>query len=60
MVDCMKCNTVEQFKILQYVKQNFDIDKISLMLVDRYSIKVTDKTSQSLIFKYSRNTIIWE
>ncbi|HCF38185.1 MAG: hypothetical protein PWQ37_1899 [Candidatus Petromonas sp.] len=56
----MKVKTVEQFKILEFIKRNFEIDKISLELVNRISIRVTDVTGQSLVFKYSENTILWE
>ncbi|MBB6214061.1 hypothetical protein HNQ80_000130 [Anaerosolibacter carboniphilus] len=56
----MKVATVEQFKVLEFIKQNFEVEKVSLELLNRYSIKVTDKTGQSLVFKYSENTILWE
>lgn len=56
----MKVNTIEQFKVLEFIKQSFEVEKVSLELLDRCSIKLTDKTGQSLVFKYSENIIIWE
>ncbi|WP_438335208.1 hypothetical protein ACIR03_02475 [Clostridium cochlearium] len=56
----MKVNTVEQFKVLQFLEKNFEIELFELELIDRYSIKVTDSTGESMVFKYENNKVTWE
>ncbi|MCD3194211.1 hypothetical protein G8S49_01295 [Clostridium botulinum C] len=48
----MKVNTVEQFKVLEFLKENFELNLFKVELLDRYSIKITDSESESMIFKY--------
>lgn len=55
----MKVNTIEQFKVLEFLKSNFEMDCIELELLDRYSIKVTDKTGDILTFRYENGKIIY-
>lgn len=47
----MKVDTIEQFKVLEFLKSNFEMDYIELELLDRCSIKVTDPTGDTLVFK---------
>lgn len=54
----MKVNTVEQFKVLQFLKKNFEIELFGLELLDRYSIKVTDQTGECMIFKWD-GKVVW-
>lgn len=56
----MKVNTVEQFKVLQFLENNFEIELFELELIDRYSIKVTDSTGESMTFKYENNKVTWD
>lgn len=56
----MKVNTVEQFKIMEFLKENFELELFQLELLDRYSIKVSDSTSESMIFKYENGKVTWE
>ena len=56
----MKVNTVEQFKVLQFLKENFEIELFELELLDRYSIKVTDSTGDKMIFKYENGKVTWK
>ncbi|WP_189910968.1 hypothetical protein [Clostridium cochlearium] len=56
----MKVNTVEQFKVLQFLKKNFEIELFKLELLDRYSIQVTDSTGESMVFKYENNKVTWD
>lgn len=56
----MKVNTVEQFKVLQFLEKNFEIELFELELIDRYSIKVTDSTGESMVFKYENNKVTWD
>ena len=55
----MKVNTVEQFKVLQFLKENFEIELFKLELLDRYSIQVTDSTG-SMIFKWDGKKVTWD
>lgn len=55
----MKVNTVEQFKVLEFIKAHFIMEEVSLELIDRYTIKLTDKTGESMNFKYDNGNIIY-
>lgn len=55
----MKVNTVEQFKVLEFIKENFEIEYIKLELIDRNSIKVIDAKGESCIFYLENNGIKW-
>lgn len=48
--------TVEQFKVMQYINDYFAENALELELVDRYTIKGTDHTGASLIFYYDPET----
>ena len=56
----MKVNTVEQFKVLQFLRKNFEIELFGLELIDRYSIKVTDSTGDKMIFKWDGKKVTWD
>lgn len=53
----MKVDTIEQFKVLEHIKANFFIEEVTLRLVDRYTIELTDKTGESVNFKYENGNI---
>ncbi|MBC2460396.1 hypothetical protein [Clostridium beijerinckii] len=55
----MKVNTVEQFKVLDFIKANFIMEEVSLELIDRYTIRLTDKTGESMNFKYNNGNIVY-
>ena len=55
----MKVNTVEQFKVLEFIKTNFFIEEVTLKLIDRYTIELTDKTGESINFKYDNGNIVY-
>lgn len=42
--------TVEQFKVMQYIGEQFAPDALELELVDRFTIRATDNTGASLTF----------
>ena len=48
----LKADTVEQYHLLNYVKDNFCIDEIEVLKVSKNKIKVADKLGKSLYFKY--------
>ena len=49
-------NTIEQFKVLSYLKQQFNIDAVCLYLLDRFTIKLVDKNNDVGYFKYNSKT----
>lgn len=48
----MKVNTVQQFYVKQFLEDNFYIDELKLELIDRYTIRVTDKNNYQMDFFY--------
>ena len=48
--------TVQQFKVLAYLKKEFNLDKVSLYLIDRYTIKLVDAFNKVVYFKYNSQT----
>ena len=48
--------TVEQFKVMQYINEHFAENALELELIDRYTIRATDHTGASLIFYYDPET----
>lgn len=49
-------NTIEQYKVLNYLKDTFNTDVIAIYLVDRYTIKVIDTNNDIDYFKYNNKT----
>ena len=47
-------NTIEQYKVLNYLKDTFNTDYIAIYLVDRYTIKVIDTNNDIGYFKYKK------
>lgn len=56
----IKANTIEQFKVLEYIQKNFQIDKITITILDNTTLKVTDANNESLKFKWNGETVISE
>lgn len=54
----MKVDTVEQFKVLEFIKDNFNLDYITMELIDRYTIEVEDRTGEKMKFKYKDGRVI--
>ena len=46
-------DTIEQFKVLAYLKNTFNTDEVSLCLLDRFTIKLVDKNNDIGYFKYN-------
>lgn len=55
----MKVNTVEQFKVLEYIKAHFIMEEVTLKLIDRCTIEVTDKAGESIKFKYEDGFVFY-
>jgi len=53
----MKVNTVEQFKVLEFIKAHFIMEEVTLKLIDRYTIELTDKTGETLNFSYENGIV---
>ena len=51
-----KVDTIPQYYILDYLKQNLNISEFKIYLVDRNNIKVIDKNNDSLYFSCENNT----
>lgn len=49
-------DTIEQFKVLDYLKRQLSIDAFSIYLIDRFTIKVIDKNKEQGYFKYNSKT----
>lgn len=56
----MKAKTIEQYKILEYVKEHFYIETIDIELIDDITVKVTDKEGKTLMFYFKDNLVQWE
>jgi len=48
--------TVEQFKVLSYLKSTFNLDEIELYLYDKTTIKLIDKNKVQAYFRYNKQT----
>lgn len=48
----MKVKTIEQYKILEYIKENFIITDVEVEESDECTLKVTDKNGDVALFKY--------
>ena len=46
----MKVDTVQQFYVLEYLKENFYMEYINLTLIDRYTIRVKDVNGDQMDF----------
>lgn len=55
-----KVETIEQFKILDFLKANFNIGFIDIETIDRKTMKITDVNNDTMIFKYENNQVIYE
>ncbi len=49
-----KVDTIEQFYILRYLKDNLNTDNFDLYLLNRYKINVIDKYNDILYFEYDK------
>ena len=49
-------DTIEQFKVLDYLKKQLSIDDFTVYLIDRFTIKVIDKNKEQGYFKYYTKT----
>lgn len=52
----MKVETVQQFYVLQFLEDNFDMEYIKLTLIDRYTIRVKDMNNEEMDFWWSEES----
>lgn len=46
----MKVETVQQYYVKEFLKDNFDMEYIKLTLIDRYTIRVKDTNGEEMDF----------
>lgn len=49
-------DTINQFKVLQYLKKNLDIELFKIILFDKDTIKVIDSKDKIDYFEYDEDT----
>lgn len=49
-------DTIEQFKVLSYLKKQLSTPEFAVCLIDRFTIKVIDKNKEQGYFKYNSTT----
>lgn len=49
-------DTIEQFKVLAYLKKQLSINEFAIYLIDRLTIKVVDRNKDVGYFKYNSKT----
>ena len=54
----MKVDTVEQYHVMQFIKDNFNMEYITTELIDRYTIEVEDRTGEKIKFIYKDGQVI--
>ena len=45
-------DTIAQYKVMQFIQENFEEWAITVTKIDPTDLKVTDKTGDSLVFEY--------
>lgn len=48
-------DTIEQFKVLDYLKKQLFIDEFKVYLIDRFTIKVIDKSKEQVLMNNYKN-----
>lgn len=56
----MRVDTIGQFKVLKHIEENFVLDEISIFKVDKSSLKVVDRTYESLVFSWDGSQVACE
>ena len=46
----MKVDTIQQYYVLEYLKDNFYVEELKLTLIDRYTIRVKDANNDQMDF----------
>ena len=51
-----RVETINQYKVLQYLKNNLNIYEFQLFLYDEHTIKVVDKENEFAYFRLQKDT----
>lgn len=54
----MRVETVEQYKILKYIKEHFVIEKLKLELSGTDEITITGEKGEQMIFTVMENEVV--
>lgn len=54
----MKVDTIEQFKILKFLEENFEIDKITMEVYNEKCIRIVDANGEEGYFEYQDGQVI--
>ena len=56
----MKANTVEQYHILKWLKDNFDMECLTISFIDRCNLRIKDMNGDEAIVTYKgkRNIVL--
>jgi hypothetical protein len=50
----MKAQTIEQFHIIEWIREKFYINELDIELINRSQIKITDNKSASALVIYTK------
>lgn len=50
-------DTINQYKVLQYLKKNLNVYEFNIYLYDASTIKVVDIKEDTLLFKFENNKV---
>jgi hypothetical protein len=53
----MKVQTIEQYKILEYIKENFFIDKLEIKLINRNTVEITDIKNEKMQLEFKNGEV---
>ena len=52
----MKVETLQQYYVMEYLKDNFYVEELQLTLIDRYTIRVKDSNNEEMDFWWSEES----
>ncbi|MCR0408999.1 hypothetical protein MKD14_08860 [[Clostridium] innocuum] len=52
-----ECETVAQFKVYEWIRNNFHIENLQVIAVDKQCLKITDKNNESMLVTYENRMI---
>lgn len=52
-----ECETVAQFKAYEWIRNNFHIENLQVIAVDKQCLKITDKNNESMLVSYENRMI---
>ena len=55
----MKCKTVEQFKILKHIEENFFTESLEISIVNEKTLKIVDRDNAEGYFSFYDGKIVF-